>query len=251
MEGNRYPRFVPGAGITTNKRRYTDVQSFAKTARALVPPLELKWRDHEVANFTTIQQNETAINVNANVDPPTTNCLNGVAEGDGPERRKGRQILIKSLQIKGVVQWETDFGSTLVNPTDHVYVAVILDTQTNDALMRSFDCFERCPPHLSAIPFRRLESGNRFRILKSWTLDNMPRDSAAWVLEETIARAESAETRKLFEGFIPLNIITHFDGNTDNCLEIDDNSIHVVAYSSTDLLTAKISYKSRIRFTDG
>lgn len=250
MEGNRYPRYVSGAGYTASKRKWKDIQDFAAASDALVPPLELKWVDHEVPNFTNIQINDTVLNVNANIDPPTTNCINGVAQGQGPQRRKGRQILMKSLHIKGVVRWESDSGSSLSHATDRAYVAVVLDTMTNDALMTSFDCFEKCPAHLSSSPFRRLETGNRYRILKSWHLDNLPKLSTAKSIEG-VPLVENAETRKYFEGFIPLNMPCNFDGDTDICLEIDDNSLHVVAYHDTNVEVAQLSYKTRLRFMDG
>jgi len=130
-----------------------------------------------------------------------------------------------------------------------VFVAIVLDTQTNAAQMNSEDCFKNTAGLAAAavVPHKNLLFGKRFRILKERlfnmdvkTLSHFADDSFSW-----------AGQRKYFKWFIPLNgmKVKFNGGTTESVANVIDNSIHVIAYASNITGVAPtISYASRLRF---
>ena len=74
--------------------------------------------------------------------PGAVACLNAMAQGDGEQNRDGKKVVLKSVQVKGFVQ---KLGGELAAGPDSgtkVFVALVLDTQTNGAQLNSEDVFK-------------------------------------------------------------------------------------------------------------
>ena len=171
-------------------------------------------------------------------DPSVTSMISTPAQGDSEQNRDGKKIVIKAVHIKGVV----NRVKTLAGPIEanRVFVALVLDTQTNGAQMNSEDCFKNTnATALTAThPVRNLLFANRFKVLRSWEFDMQYR---AW--DADIA---GAETRP-FEFFENMNLPVNFNaGTTASVANVIDNSLHIIAFAT--LTGNTISYNARIRF---
>jgi len=174
-----------------------------------------------------------------------TGCLSCPAQGDTEQSRDGKRIVIDSLILKGYV---ADAASTGEAPSVgiKVFVAVILDTQTNGAQLNSEDVFKNLgnTALLAVDPMKNLLFGSRFRILKSQLFDLTP----IGITGAVATVAHNGARREFdwyipFKGGLPVNLNA---GTTADVVNVIDNSLHVVAFASE--AGADIGYNARIRF---
>jgi len=187
----------------------------------------------------------------AEVDPTTLDCLNCPAQGDGPQSRDGRKIVMDSLIVSGNVRAISQAGQAAADTAPIVHIYCVLDTQTNAATLNSEDVFTN--PSGSAVlatsVFHELENGKRFRTLAKRVLTFTPPPITGVAAGSTIE--QSGETLP-FEMFIPLKgMEVNFDKDqtTSVIAAIRDNSIHMIAYMATSAVPAvTLSYNARLRF---
>lgn len=203
--------------------------------------------------FLDCAKTETAIAANTDltsgVYSPTTGCtgcLSVPAQGDTEQSRDGKKIVIDSLILKGSVYLEAAAAATAAFDPVKIFVAVVLDSQTNAAVMTSESCFKNlgATAELNANPLKNLLSGKRFRILKSQVYDLTPVGVAT-----NNANVGFNGVRRDFDWYIPFKgglQVELNSGTTANVSACIDNSLHVVAFAT--LAGAKIQYNSRIRF---
>jgi len=184
----------------------------------------------------------------AELDPSATSMISTPAQGDGEQQRDGKQIVIDYVELKGIIDTATVElnGSPAVAST--VYVALVLDTQTNGAQMNSEDCYKNtsATANVATCPLRNLLFGSRFRILKSSVFDVSP-------LTCTTAGADSFSygNRQIpFHWFVPLKglKVNFTAGTTASVANVVDNSLHIIAFTNRLSLTPTLSYNARIRF---
>jgi len=97
-----------------------------------------------------------------------TGCLSAPAQGDGEQNRDGKKIVLKSLVFKAVVTLNAQNNLAAAQPPTEVFVAIVLDTQTNSAQLNSEDVFKNTTGTAggASIPVKNLLFGKRFKILK-------------------------------------------------------------------------------------
>lgn len=178
-------------------------------------------------------------------DPSGTSMITTPAVGDGEQNRDGRKIVIESLHIKGHMARSATQSTGTLNP-GRVFLALVLDTQTNGAQMNSEDCFKalQATTDASVDCHRNLLFGSRFRVLKilKWTPNLM-----AYGWNGTTVNIN--QMNKSFEWHIkfPRGLHVNFNaGTTASVANVIDNSIHVIALASTTAFT--LAYNARIRF---
>lgn len=182
----------------------------------------------------------------AEVDPSTTSMISTPAVGDSEQNRDGKRIVINSVQIRGFINAPGALNQTTGQIATSVYVALVLDTQTNGAQMNSEDCFKNtgAAAILAASPMRNLLFGPRFKILKSWLIN-----SEAPSLTYDGTNIEWSGWRKDFDCFLKVNIPVNFNaGTTASVANVIDNSLHIIAYTSNASTAPTIGYNARIRF---
>lgn len=181
------------------------------------------------------------------VDPTTINCLSAPPIGDDEKSRDGRKIVAKYLQIKGEVVQPALANQVAGTASLRVFVACVLDTQTNGAQMNSEDCFTNpnATAGRAADPLRKLEYAERFKILKSEVFVLEP----AWAAWDG-TNIEVAGTSKAFDWYIPLkNLKITFNGGTTAVIgSVMDNSIHMIAFATSATNGPTINYNARMRF---
>lgn len=177
---------------------------------------------------------------------PTTGALNTIAQGDGEQNRDGRQCTLTSVHINGIISVAAQTNQTDADEACSVFVALVLDTQTNGAQLNSEDVFTNgsAAAYLAATPFRNLQYTKRFKVLKSELIE---------LKQPTIAH----DGTNIEQGgyHIPFrmdkkldNIQCTFTGATATVASIMDNSLHIIAYCSTTATVPQIAYNARVRF---
>lgn len=171
-------------------------------------------------------------------------CLSCPAQNDTEQGRDGKRIVIDSLIIKGFVV-DSESASEAASAARKVFVAIVLDTQTNGAQLNSEDVFKNLSgaADQAVDPMKNLLFGNRFRILKSQLYDLTPTGVAAAGSLATNGVRRDFDWYIPFKGGLPVNMNA---GTTADVANVIDNSIHVVAFATT--ATTYIAYNARIRF---
>lgn len=182
-------------------------------------------------------------------DPSSEQCLSSPAQGDGATSRDGKRIVIDSIYVKGMVQREQLEDQTNPPPPEKVYVALVLDTQSNGAQLNSEDVFLNIAANAATnvCPLRNLTNSERFRIIDTALLDL---DIQAFSIEADNLMSWGGITKeftfyhKFKDGGLPVNFLANSSGGTVG--SVVDNSLHIIAFSIS--ATATICYNSRIRF---
>jgi len=184
--------------------------------------------------------------VGGTVDPATFLALNAIAQGDGEQQRDGKQVNIKSCYVTGVVDLPGQINQTTAKSIPTVYIALVLDKQTNGAQLTSELVFEN--PSGSAAtaanPLRNMQYTSRFDVL----------DSVCVTLEQPQitfdgANLEQSGSRAHFKLSWTGDLMTQYTGTGATVSVIQDNSLHLIAFAGPDIGAGPlISYNARTRF---
>lgn len=109
-------------------------------------------------------------------DPSTTSMISTPAQGDTEQSRDGKKIVIDQAEVRGVVNWPAAESQAAPLNVPIVYIALVLDTQSNGAQMNSEDCFKNlnAAAATNVTPMRNLLFGSRFRVLKTVSMNLAP-----------------------------------------------------------------------------
>jgi len=182
------------------------------------------------------------------LDPSASVMISAPSQGDSESQRDGRQISMLYVEIVGIIEMD-NFGAATSIDGCNVYLACVLDTQTNAAQMLSQNCFKNGSANavLGTSMLRNLLYGKRFRILKQKT----------FVLNPETITFEAGPTYTThgktfpFRWFIPLKgmRVNFNSGTTADVANVVDNSIHMVGYANRIASVApRISYQARLRY---
>lgn len=182
-------------------------------------------------------------------DPSATSMISTPAQGDNESTRDGKRIMIKNVYVKGNVN--LPIQELVVSPQlgTKVFVALVLDTQSNGAQMNSEDCFKNTIANIGTATqlHRNLLFGSRFRVLKEEIFDITPQTLSHFANDSfSVGGAEQT-----FEWFVPFpqGLEVNFNaGTTASIANVVDNSLHIIAFSNTTVGAPTIAYNARIRF---
>ncbi len=179
-------------------------------------------------------------------DPSATIVLNSVVQGDGESQRDGRRITMKSIFVRGQVIVPVQTNQTGSDPATTIFIALVLDTQTNGATIASENVFDNQSQDalLAASGMRNLQFSTRFRVLKSlrFTLQN---PNLSW--DGTNMEVQGIQ-RPFQLGANLGNLGVVYNGTTESVANITDNSLHIIAYCNSTTLAPTINYNARLRF---
>jgi hypothetical protein len=170
------------------------------------------------------------------IDPNTVNCLNAVAQGDGPQNRDGRKYHILSVHIRGFINF---IDETVPYTADHTRLLLVLDRQTNAAQLQAEDVLNNSAPATQA--FRNLEFTQRFIVLKDFTLNKPQVGSGATT--NTWRATKPFKINYTFKKPIAVTC----SGTTGNVTAINDNSLHLIAITFNGGSNT-LDYHARVRF---
>lgn len=171
-------------------------------------------------------------------------ALNVMAEGDGPSSRDGRQIRVTNVFVNGLIYG----GAPIAAPKwdQYVYVALVLDKQTNGLQLSSEDVFQNPSslPNCAPFPLRNLAFTKRFRVLDHKRIfipvELYFNGSAVNSLNGNVEFQLSHRFK------VPLEC--NFSASGAEIANLVDNSIHVIAYCSDPAGNPKLQYNARVRF---
>ncbi len=181
-------------------------------------------------------------------DESATICMNTMIQGDGESERDGRKATIQSAFVKGTIKSIAQHATAVADDGTKVYVALVLDTQTNGAQLNSENVFKNdsANANLAASPMRNMQFTQRFRVLDTFEAiignANMANDTGA-----TGGLQQSGQIVP-FHLSSNLEFSTQYSGNTETVANITDNSLHIIAYCSSTELAPSINYNARVRF---
>jgi len=183
--------------------------------------------------------------VGAEADPVTVLCLNAMAQGDGAQSRDGRRIVMHSVHVKGKLTYKATQNTSASSPT--VRVALILDSQTNGSQLNAEDVFQDPATGIETNAFRKIEWGQRFKVLSDKTYSLEPKGLA--ILTTTTLWTTSCI--KNFKINKKLGLPVNYSGTTGVIGSVADYSLHMCIWTDQSfegVLAA--TYAARIRFTD-
>lgn len=185
----------------------------------------------------------------AEFDPSTTSMISTPAVGDSEQNREGKRINILSVEVDGNVQsGGGELGANVANGIK-VYVALVLDKQSNGAQMNSEDCFKSLGNHasLNVCPQRNLLFATRFQVLKKQVFDITPNTLSHFAVD-SFSWNGVEKTWRWFLRF-PKGLQVNFNaGTTASIANVIDNSLHIIAFATSTAASASIAYNARIRF---
>lgn len=166
------------------------------------------------------------------MEVPATGQLCLIPQGDTENTRDGRKAFIKSIQIRGVMQFTP--GAAAVG-VDVAYLYLVLDTQCNGAAAAVTDVFTSVNGWSNML---QLNNSGRFRILKKWVL---PMESSAGVTTAYNSMLKPIEFYKR------CNIPIDWNSTTGAITEIRSNNIFLIAGGLVDD-TCGFNGTCRLRF---
>lgn len=179
-------------------------------------------------------------------NPSATVCLNAVAQSDGESDRDGRRMTMDSIQINGTIALPPGTNNTVLLKHPNVFVALVLDKQCNGALLNSEDVFKNpgSVADTATVPYRNLQYIDRFTILKSKVIRL---DQQVVAYDGTNMEYSGAHTS--FKMYVNLKgMKTTFKDTSGVIANITDNSLNLVAFTSSADLSPELSYGARLRF---
>lgn len=181
-------------------------------------------------------------------DPSATSMISTPTQGDGEQQRDGKQISCLFVEVCGTISFAALEAAADPPAGVCIFLACVLDTQSNGAQMNSEDCFKNLGANAGTAPdcIRNLLFGKRFRVLKQRRFD-----MSLHTLTQQAANDYSYAGRRLdFKWFIPLKglKINFNSGTTASIANVIDNSIHMIAYANTIAPQCVLSYNARLRF---
>ncbi len=179
-------------------------------------------------------------------NPSATIALNTVVQGDGESNRDGRQIVMRNLSLRGNISVAPQVDESTTDRSELCFVSIILDTQTNGALLNSEDVYKNVlGTALGACqPFRNLKFSKRFRVLATKTI-TLPQ-------QEVVHDGTNIEVGGFvvpFEMYVNLkNMTVNYSSTSESIANITDNSISVIAWTTGTASAPILNYATRLRF---
>ncbi len=181
-------------------------------------------------------------------DPSATILLNTVTQGDGESQRDGRKLTMRSIYIDGQVNVGSQSSKNTADEGTQVFIALVLDTQTNGATIVSENVFKNVGANTitAAMPMRNLKFTKRFKVLavRHFKMQNTAIANDTGSTGGVII----AGLTQRFKIYKRLNVEVNYSGTSETVANIVDNSLHLIAWCSSVTLVPKISYGSRLRF---
>jgi len=179
-------------------------------------------------------------------DPAGVLCISAPAQGDGESNRDGKKINITSAHVTGTIYCAAQANQTASDAAPVVFIALVLDMQTNGAQLNSEDVYTN--PLGNSIanvnPLRNLQYSKRFKVLKTKTLQ-LPVPSITY---DGTNIEQSGFVRSFRMDISKMALPVTFTATTAGVANVVDNSLHIIAVATNIDMAPAISYNARIRF---
>lgn len=178
---------------------------------------------------------------------PTGGELNNIAQGDDADDRTGSRILMKSVQVEGFVEIPPQSNQTVTDPANHVFIALVMDTQTNGAALTTTNVYSNpsTTANMACVPVRNILFSKRYRVLGIQRLDF---DSPNMSFDGT--NIEVGGQIQYFSMYKKMSLPVQYSAGTGAVSSIVDNSIQLIVAASDVTNAPVLSCNTQIRFTD-
>lgn len=250
----------------STKRKYEKGQKYSVSK--LLKPLgvETKFYDTFSHLTTSIQLDDDPTNVTTNVSPADMDSFNAVEQGDLSYMREGRQITMKSIQLKGVVNFPATSTAGTVGAMA-VRLVLLVDHQNNNGPsvvvwnsvfeLSGYEggagTFAVIPARLAIMDYRALRTGKRYTIL--WDEMIQYRYDDPYVTTEVGGSATVIKTnggKYWFHIMRDLNdMVVNYSTTNGDATDIVDNNIIMLAFAlpvTSGATLPTLDYVSRLRF---
>lgn len=244
------PVYSSSASASNYRKKRTNMRNTRVSSYNGTLGVEKKFLDCAANNLALVS---SAGQSTQELNPTTgcTNCLSAPAQGDGASNRDGAKIIGKSLQITGIVGMPAQTNQTLTDTTPIIYLAVVLDMQTNGGTATGIDSENvyqnvGANSNLCATPLRNMSFSTRYQVLKLKKI-RLPVPSVTW----DGTNIEQAGVTVPFDIYLNLkNLPIKFTSGstTADVSSVIDNSLHLIGGSSDQGGLPVIYYQSRFRF---
>lgn len=169
--------------------------------------------------------------------------LNIIPQGTTESTRIGRKVVLKKLNVKGIISLPTT--ATAASTSTVVKVLIIQDKQTNGAAFGATDLWDTD----SISSFNNLANSSRFRVLKTKVF---VLNSTAGSGRGTTDTLSFGTVDRYFSMDVNFNIPIEFDNSvtTGTVASQRTNSLWFCTQSDTSLSVLNLS-TARVRFLDG
>lgn len=172
----------------------------------------------------------------ATAEVPATGQLNLIPQGVTESTRVGRLCTIKSIQLRGWVNWAP--AGAVASSAQYLYL--VLDTQTNGAAAAVTDVLTSNNISTALI---NLNNSQRFRILKRFVFPMTSQAGVSGAYGSVVCPIDY---------FKKLDIALDFSSTTGALTEIRSNNLFLLAGSDTNSDdVAGFAGTCRVRFADG
>jgi len=230
--------------IPKRRKRNGTVKSSANVRTAGFLGQELKFFDSSRATLALTAPTDAT---GGEADPATLNCIFAPTQGTGAQNRDGRRVVMKSVQINGVVRSNIQSAQSALDPGVVIMISLVLDKQSNAAQLNSEDVYTNpgANAELAAFPLRDLERSTRFRVLKTVLIDQLQNMNTG---NDAAGTFDIQGKAVPFSFFVKLNEQVEFVANGGTIADIQDNSLHIIAYTTDVTSVPAIAYNARVRF---
>ena len=233
-------------GQRKRKRVYRPRKKKQIISRAMMERygLELKFYDTSAAGNTLTTNTDGS---GSEQNPSATIALSTIVQGDGEQNRDGRRATFESIYINGSIDYPTQVNQTTPEIQFDVFIALVLDTQTNGILLDSESVYLNVggATGTGTLLQRNLRQSKRFQVLKTRRV-LMPVPFA--VFDGTNFEQYGARRHWQLYHTFRTPIVANYSGTTETIANSTDNSLHLLAFASSAVQAPTISYSSRLRF---
>ncbi len=208
--------------------------------------IELKFYDTFLAQSaldTNTAGEDGEHNPSATISPST------IVQGDGEQNRDGRRATWKSWQVTGTINIAGLNDQATLPEGATIFIAFVLDTQTNGARLDSESVYINPTVDIlgGCTLVRNLQQTKRFKVLGTRRF-MMPTGASAY--SGTLDQIMSHGVNKPFKFFYKWKrtMIANYSGTTETIANSTDNSLHILAWTTSTERAPTITYVSRLRF---
>lgn len=227
-------------GVTKRRRTGSKPQQKKKSVASLLTP-EIKFLDSAYSGTIPAPTDGSG----GEADPATLLSLSSIAQGDGESTRDGKKCVVSSAFVSGTIYCPPQINQTAVDTSATVYIALVMDTQTNEAQLASEDVYVN-PGGIAATaatPLRNLKYTSRFRVLDRFEVAT-PQAVIAYDGTNMETGGFQVPFKLSWKGQMPVT----FSDTGGIIADVVDNSLHVIAYCSNVTQALSLNYNARVRF---
>ncbi len=235
---------MKGSGRFPSKAGLASIKRDLRKVKTIVIAEELKFRDNGLVNslLDTNTNGEDGLH-----NPTAAIAVTGIAQGQGPDQREGRRATWYSLAVRGHIEAPAQAARAATDDATNVFIAVVLDSQTNGAFAASELVYGNPVNSISTSThlFRNLDNSKRFRVLATRHLTiNTPN------MVHNGTNIDAGGAKRAFNFYIKFKkpITANYVDTTTAISDQTDYSISIMAWVDSLQLLCTISYNTRLRF---